>query len=136
MAETTTLAGLSAEFAYRGKWARQRSLGLAYQFGKALIEQARQNASGRPGPEVVSGRYIDSFSSELYEGPLWTGVHVGTDRPYGMRLEYGFDGTDALGREVHAPPFPHWGPAADVVGAQFMDSMELLADLDVTPAAG
>src|SRR5258708_3979425 len=31
-------------------------------------------------------------------------VEVGTDKPYGRRLDQGFDGTDSLGRQYHNLP--------------------------------
>jgi hypothetical protein len=40
-------------------------------------------------------------------------VLVGTDLPYARRLEYGFLGTDALGRYYHQPPQPYFRPPLD-----------------------
>lgn len=35
---------------------------------------------------------------------------VGTNRPQGRRLEFGFVGEDALGRYYNQAPRPHWEP--------------------------
>jgi hypothetical protein len=40
-------------------------------------------------------------------------VKVGTDVPYARRLEYGFFGTDRLGRRYHQAPRPAARPAFD-----------------------
>lgn len=40
-------------------------------------------------------------------------VLVGTDVPYGPRIEYGFAGQDKLGRTYHQAPRPYLRPAFD-----------------------
>lgn len=40
-------------------------------------------------------------------------VLVGTDVPYGPRIEYGFAGADALGRHYNQPAQPYLRPAYD-----------------------
>ncbi|MEU1134257.1 hypothetical protein ABZ383_31105 [Streptomyces sp. NPDC005900] len=62
---------------------------------RALI---RENASGRPGPNIITGQYFDSWRSEPFHVPEGGGATVGTNRPQGRRLEYGFVGTDSIGR--------------------------------------
>lgn len=52
---------------------------------------------------------------------------VGSDRPYGRRLEFGFVGTDALGRSYHQAPRPHVRPAADAVEALYVQDMVIVA---------
>lgn len=123
-------AELGAEFQVRGAWSRQKSLSIAIAAGKALVEAATQNARGRPGPEEVTGDYIDSFYYEVVDDVETASVYAGTDEPYAMRLEYGFVGIDSLGRDYHQPPFPHWGPAADEVEPMYEESLIQMADLD------
>jgi hypothetical protein len=40
-------------------------------------------------------------------------VEVGTNIVYGPRLEFGFVGTDSLGRNYHQPAYPYLRPAFD-----------------------
>lgn len=41
------------------------------------------------------------------------GVFVGTDVPYGARIEFGFVGTDSRGRRYNQGPRPYLRPAID-----------------------
>ncbi|WP_367046149.1 hypothetical protein [Streptomyces sp. Je 1-332] len=84
---------------------------------KALVVQVQRNASGRPGPRVVTGKYRASWQSEVHRaGPVIVGA-VGTDAPQGRRLEFGFVGVDSLGRHYNQPPFPHLGLAVNAFAA-------------------
>ncbi|RIH58313.1 hypothetical protein D3C59_35965 [Streptomyces sp. SHP22-7] len=51
---------------------------------QARLAQAmiRFNASGRPGPNIITGQYFDSWRTEP-SGPGRWGAVVGTDRPQG-----------------------------------------------------
>lgn len=122
---------LAGEFTATGAWATQRSWGLAYQFGKMLIEVAQQHASGRPGPNIVSGEYVGSFYFDVVSYDGSAGFYAGSDAPQAMRLEYGFVGTDSRGRIYNQPPYPHWGPAIDEVAPLYEAELYALTDLDV-----
>ncbi|MGW1409482.1 HK97 gp10 family phage protein [Streptomyces sp. NPDC002403] len=99
----------------------QRAVQHTGELGRARI---RGNASGRPGPNVITGAYRNSWETtnrRLPHGALCT---IGTNAPQGRRLEFGFMGmTDSLGRTYHQPPFPHVGPAVDYIGATLMTEM-------------
>lgn len=83
---------------------------------KALVVQVQRNASGRPGPRVITGKYRASWQSDVHRaGPVIVG-EVGTNAPQGRRLEFGFVGVDSLGRHYSTPPFPHLGPAVNAFG--------------------
>ncbi|MGX1668612.1 HK97 gp10 family phage protein [Streptomyces sp. NPDC055400] len=83
---------------------------------KALVVQVQRNASGRPGPRVITGRYRASWQSDAHRaGPVIV-AEVGTNAPQGRRLEFGFVGVDSLGRHYNQPPFPHLGPAVNAFG--------------------
>lgn len=87
---------------------------------KALVVQAQRNASGRPGPRVITGQYRASWQAEVHRaGPIVVG-EVGTRAPQARRLEFGFVGVDSLGRHYSQPPYPHLGPAVDSFGPQFV----------------
>ena len=40
---------------------------------------------------------------------------VVTEAPQSLRLEFGFVGTDALGRDYNDPEHPHWRPASVLI---------------------
>lgn len=95
-----------AEIAASLRWAMS-------DYGKTLQEGVRAHASGRPGPNVISGAYRSSIGYVLSgSGPV-VSVEVGSDQPYGRRLEFGFHGTDSIGRLYDQGPFPHFDPALD-----------------------
>lgn len=84
----------------------------------------KANASGRPGPNAPTGAYRASWQAGPGHGGA--GVHsrsVGTNAVQAHRLEYGFTGVDSLGRVVDAPPYPHFGPAADAAEPLFEAAM-------------
>lgn len=85
------------------------------------------NASQRPGPNAPTGDYRGSWRVEpVVQSAQITSLSVGTDRPQANRLEYGFIGTDSLGRTYHQDPLPHLGPAEDVIDPIFAAAMELI----------
>ncbi len=92
----------------------------------ATLGQARirGNASGRPGPNVITGDYRSSWQAtpprRLPYGAMCT---LGTDEPQGRRLEFGFVGIDSLGRHYNQPPFPHVQPALPFIEDTLRASM-------------
>lgn len=77
-------------------------------------------ASGPPGPRAITGDYRASWNTQkTEETPDSVTFTVGTDRPQGRRLEYGFVGRDALGRVYNQPPYPHLQPAIDATRPEF-----------------
>jgi hypothetical protein len=85
--------------------------------GHAVEAQAKTNASGRPGPNVVSGTLRRSIHVEgpANAGSLGRKVEVGPSVIYGRRVELGFSGTDSRGRSYDQPPYPYLGPALDAL---------------------
>ena len=89
---------------------------------KAMIQF---NASGRPGPNIITGQYFDSWKTEPFAVPDGGGAEIGTRQPQGRRLEYGFwDMTDSIGRHFFQPPYPHVGPAVNEVEADYADAFK------------
>lgn len=75
--------------------------------GQILETRIKASASGRPGPNAPTGDYRRSWNTLVtYDGAMVV-VDVGTNKPQGRRLEFGFHGTDSLGRHYNQPPFPH-----------------------------
>jgi hypothetical protein len=93
---------------------------------RALI---KENASGRPGPNVISGDYRGSWKRLPFPVADGGGADVGTDRPQGRRLEYGFMNMyDSLGRFYRQPPFPHVEPAVNELSAGYKDAFRPALD--------
>lgn len=90
------------------------------QASALLLTQVKANASGRPGPRAITGDYRRSWTRKKVPG----GFNVGTNRPQARRLEYGFVGADSLGRVYNQPPYPHLGPAVDLIEPIFLARME------------
>lgn len=62
----------------------------------------------------LTSTYVRSIHHEItVSRPKYCEGTIGTNLPYGMRLEFGFNDTDSLGREYHQPAKPHWRPAFD-----------------------
>ncbi|MFF6903511.1 HK97 gp10 family phage protein [Streptomyces hydrogenans] len=81
------------------------------------IGHIRANASGRPGPNVITGRYRSSWTATGRLIPYGAECTITTDRSQDYRLEFGFVGVDSLGRRYNQPPFPHVGPAIPIIEA-------------------
>jgi hypothetical protein len=96
------------------------------RLARVLIQQ---NASGRPGPNVITGAYRSSWRIEPFAVPDGGGAEVGTDKPQGRRLEYGFyDMTDSIGRHYYQPPFPHVQPAVNDLSDQYQQAFREALD--------
>ncbi|MFJ3043605.1 HK97 gp10 family phage protein [Streptomyces tendae] len=98
---------------------------------QARLAQAmiRWNASGRPGPNIITGQYFDSWRTEPFAVPDGGGAVVGTGQPYGRRLEFGFwDMTDSIGRHFFQPPYPHVEPAVTELSDEYEDAFKAALD--------
>lgn len=72
---------------------------------------ASKPRSGPPGPRIQTGDYVRSISLNVQARGDSIEAAVGTIKPQGRRLEFGFVGTDAIGRHYNQPPYPHFRPA-------------------------
>lgn len=97
------------------------------RLGRALI---RENASGRPGPNVISGDYRDSWGQpEHFAVPDGGGAILGTTAVQARRLEYGFMNMyDSIGRFYRQPPFPHVEPAVNELSTQYEEAFRQALD--------
>lgn len=92
-------------------------------YGQLLNTRIKANASGRPGPNAPTGDYRRSWTHKVSrDGPMTISTN-GTNAPQGRRLEFGFVGTDSLGRVYDQPPYPHVGPAFDEISPQLLSAM-------------
>jgi len=76
---------------------------------------AKENASGAPGPGVVTGTARRGVRHDPVRrsGLLGWQTEVGPTVIYSRRLDLGFNGTDALGRVYSQAPRPWFTPAWD-----------------------
>ncbi len=137
MAEVDTNAHLvAADLVALGVKAGAKAFAVTKTFGEVLLGNVRKRASlprtGPPGPRLITGDYVRSMSVTTTLTPEGPTATAGTNAPQARRLEFGFNDTDSLGRRYNQPPYPHWGPALDEVGAAFAAAIAGLIDgLDV-----
>lgn len=100
-----------------------RARAITRHHGLLLQAAVKRNASkprtGPPGPRIQTGDYVRSIALSMSGNAAFSTAEVGTDKPQGRRLEFGYVGMDALGRNYNQPPYPHFGPALDEVGELF-----------------
>ncbi len=117
---------LTKKLAKSKKKARSKMKKLSLEMAKDLVVAVQKNASGSPGPEVITGQYRSSIRIlESSDDGNNSAVLVGTDAPQAYRLEFGFTGQDSLGRYYQQPAFPHWRPALAEIPAK---SKKLMGD--------
>ncbi len=75
---------------------------------------------------VITGALRESIAARK-EG---IGYVVEATMPYAAREEYGFNGSDSLGRVYHQAPHPYLTPAAEAQRAPYLDRLrKALQDL-------
>jgi hypothetical protein len=120
---TMTISGdqsVAAKLKRAVQYSQSDAARITNEYGTKLVDLVKMNASGRPGPNVITGMYRGSI--RVVERSAFA-VTAGTDAPQANRLENGFAGVDALGRSYDQPPFPHWRPALEVIGPQYVEAM-------------
>lgn len=127
-ADASELARFGSQLRSSGIGAVARARSVTRHYGLLLTTTVKRNASGRPGPEAPTGDYRRSWGLEMSGNGAVSIATVGTNRPQGPRLEFGFYGEDSLGRTVASPPYPHAGPAVDEVGPHFEAGLGAIAD--------
>lgn len=98
-------------------------------WGSVLLGRTRAHASGRPGPNVITGVYRRSIAVRHdYDTTQAAAVAVVySNAPQAARLEFGFKGYDSLGRYYNQPPYPHYRPAQDYVEEKFPEAVAATA---------
>lgn len=115
---------LSARLPEMGLTMSARVVKSTVHHGQLLRTRVMAKASGRPGPNAPTGDYRRSIALEIDKTPNTIQARVGTNKPQGRRLEFGFVGTDSLGRTYNQPPYPHFGPASDEIGQLWVRDLE------------
>jgi hypothetical protein len=120
-------ATLVAKTAGRAATLSREMGALVAYWGAILNTTIKAKASGRPGPNAPTGDYrrswVHTFTNTIGGGTSTNG----TNKPQARRLEFGFTGTDSIGRSYDQPPYPHVGPAKDAVEPKFVKAGEALA---------
>jgi hypothetical protein len=117
-----TAAILAGEWSKRSVLVQAQVFNIVKHHSQMLLTQIQSHASGRPGPNAPTGDYRRSWNIR-YNLAHQSG-DVGTNKPQGRRLEWGFIGADSLGRHYNQPPFPHVAPSVAVVEPQFHLALE------------
>lgn len=114
---------IAADLERLGVQAAVRAIAVVRHHAMLLETRVKANASGRPGPNVITGDYRRSWTTTIT--PSLGGVRgtVGTNKPQARRLEYGFYGADALGRVYNQQPYPHVAPAVTAIQPGFERDM-------------
>lgn len=82
------------------------------------------NASGRPGPRVITGGHRGSISGDhAVQGDSVVG-QIGANSAQAARLEYGFVGRDSLGRNYNQAPYPYFQPSVPEVTSAIVSEVE------------
>jgi hypothetical protein len=115
---------LAAALARLGPAARARTRTITRHHAMLLRVRIQRNASGRPGPNVITGQYRASWDVRTSTSDGQVTAEVYTDAPQARRLEYGFVGVDALGRHYRQPPYPHVEPAFRQTEPAFVQALE------------
>ena len=106
-----------------GPAARARTRAITRHHAMLLRVRIQKNASGRPGPNVVTGQYRASWDVKVNVAGGRVSTVVFTDAPQPRRLEYGFVGVDSLGRQYRQPPYPHIEPAFRQTEPAFLQAL-------------
>lgn len=101
--------------------------GVTVAYGARLQNAVQRNASGRPGPNAPTGNYRRSIHRRTVKRATTSESTTSSAAPQSARLELGFTGTDALGRNYNQPPFPHFGPALDELEPLFEKAVKAAA---------
>lgn len=118
----TNAAVVAANLSARASASGARAAAIVRHHGQLLTTRVKSHASGRPGPNVITGDYRRSINMQMdfSEG---VAAIVGTNAPQGPRLEYGFNDIDALGRSYNQPPYPHFEPAISETQDEFYEAI-------------
>lgn len=119
MKMTTNAPRVAASMAARAVAAQAVVQAVVAREGAVLQSKVKANASGRPGPRVQTGDYRRSIGLTVRRSARTMVAEVGTNAVQGFRLEFGFHGTDSIGRLYHQAPLPHFQPAADAMRVEF-----------------
>ena len=114
---------LAAALARMGPAARARTRTITRHHAMLMRVRIQRNASGRPGPRVITGQYRASWDVRMSTEGGQIKAQVFSDASQAGRLEYGFVGVDSLGRHYRQPPYPHVEPAFRQTQPAFLQAL-------------
>lgn len=114
---------LAAALSRMGPAVRARTRAITRHHAMLLRVRIQKNASGRPGPNAITGQYRASWDVNVAVAGGQVSAVVFTDAPQQRRLEYGFVGVDRLGRQYRQPPYPHIEPAFRQTQPGFLEAL-------------
>jgi hypothetical protein len=118
---------VAGDFANQAGTIDARVRGVVRHYGMLLQTHVKAHASkpaaGPPGPRIITGDYNRSISLQMSGNAFVSTATVGTNKPQGRRLEFGFVGQDSLGRNYNQPPYPHFRPAMDEIRPGFIAAL-------------
>ncbi|MFE0477012.1 HK97 gp10 family phage protein [Streptomyces sp. NPDC058947] len=114
---------LAAALSGMGPAVRARTRAITRHHAMLLRVRIQKNASGRPGPNVITGQYRASWDVKVTVTGGQVSAVVFTGAPQSRRLEYGFVGVDRLGRQYRQPPYPHIEPAFRQTEPGFLEAL-------------
>lgn len=109
-----------------------RTAGVVAYHGKKYQAAVKRRASGRPGPNVITGKYRNSIQFRMIRGGTTAAAAIGSDHPASHRLENGFFGSDSLGRNYHQEPRPHYEPDLQATADELQRSVAAMVVIDST----
>ena len=115
---------ISLSFLAASRESDQKIAAVVKHHGHLLRTRVMAKASGRPGPNVITGDYRRSITVVFSHAEGMHTATVGTNNPQARRLEFGFHGQDSLGRHYNQPPRPHFGPALDEIEPGYLAGLE------------
>lgn len=114
------------------KWGDNLPYAMKFTMGQAgakLLKMVRSMAvAGGSQPDRRTGQYAASIRKESEHIKNESTVWVGTDEPYGWRLEMGGVSSDAMGRTIVTSPHPHFDPAMRSMNEVLMKDLGDLVD--------
>lgn len=125
MIDASQLTALVKRFEDRPRKIRRKMRNVARDTPDYMKAALVRHASGRPGPNVVTGGYVGAFYTALLNADDDAVIVVGGNpSPQAARLEYGFFGVDSLGRNYAQPAYPHFRPALIETQRWYLDQMK------------
>jgi hypothetical protein len=131
----TNALGLMARFANEAQRIEDAGQNMMDRIAKVGQHNVRRwaTAAGETPPTHPSllGRRTGNYHDSILTRPArrvgngWESA-VYTDSPYALRSEFGFFGTDRIGRTFAQPPRPHWKPGIDetwIEGQEIINSV-------------
>ncbi|MGW1878431.1 HK97 gp10 family phage protein [Streptomyces sp. NPDC001975] len=114
---------LAAALSRLGPAVRARTRAITRHHAMLLRVRIQKNASGRPGPNVITGQYRASWDVRVTAAGGQVSAVVFTEAPQSHRLEYGFVGIDRMARQYRQPPYPHIEPAFRQTESGFLEAL-------------